>query len=135
MEKTKLGVSVCLLGMLVFLTGYMGSTALLLVAGYILLREENATLRKYAVYTVVFYLGFMLIGMCTGLLGNIIEIINFRGWMYGNTFYSVINAILSTINYIVAIAQKLVYGLFAFCALFGKTVKIGALDKLIEKHF
>lgn len=135
MEKTKLGISVCLLGMLVFLTGYAGITAVLLVAGYILLREENATVRKYAVYTIVFYLAFLLISICIGLLDNLIGIINFRSWMYGSTFYSVFISIISTLNGIVEIARKLVFGLFALCALFGRTIKIGALDKFIEKHF
>lgn len=134
MEKSKLGISVCLLGMIVFLTGYLGITALALVAGYILLREENETLRRYAVYSIVMYIVFALISLCLGALGTVIDIINFRDWMYGSGFYSVLNSILSTISSIVSLAEKAAFGLFALCALFGKPVKFGAVDKVIEKH-
>ena len=46
MEKTKLGISVALFSALTFLTGYLGLTALVLVCGYILLREENESLKN-----------------------------------------------------------------------------------------
>lgn len=134
MEKSKLGISVCLLGMIVFLTGYLGITALILVAGYILLKEENETLRKYAVYSVVIYIAFVLVTLCLGALNTVIDIINFRSWMYDSTIYSVIRSILSTVGSIISLAEKAVFGLLALCALLGKTVKFGALDKLIEKH-
>lgn len=134
MEKSKLGISVCLLGMIVFLTGYLGITALALVAGYILLKEENETLRKYAVYSIVIYIAFMLVSLCLGALGTVLDIINFRSWMYDSTIYSVIRSILSTIGSIVSLAEKAVFGLLALCALLGKPVKFGTLDKLIEKH-
>ncbi len=135
MEKSKLGISVCLLGALVFLSGYTGLTVLALVAGYILLKEENATLKKYAVYAVVISLAFTLLSMCLGGLENLISIINFRSWMYDSTVWSIIRSIISMLGYILALAEKVILGLFAVCALFGKTIKIGVLDKFVEKHF
>lgn len=135
MEKTKLGISVCLMGMLVFLAGYLGITALILVAGYIFIREENETLRKYAVYAIALFTTFLVVDVCINVLHILfIDLINFRSWMYGSTYYSVMNGILSTITYILNLAEKVVFGLFAVGALAGKTIKIGFLDKFAEKH-
>lgn len=139
MEKTKLGISVCLLGALVFLSGYLGLTAVALVAGYVLLREENAKLRKYAAYVIALLVGFTLISMCIGAVSNVFSILNFRSWVYEvdvvGTIYSVITSILSTLSTILALAEKVVFGLFAVCAFLDKEVKIAPLDKFLEKHF
>ena len=64
MEKTKLGISVALLSALTFLSGYLGITVLVLLAGYILIREENVYLKKTAVGTVVLYLAFAALSIC-----------------------------------------------------------------------
>ncbi len=139
MEKTKLGISVCLMGALVFLTGYVGLTALVLVGGYVLLKEESRTLKKYAVYTLVLYLVFLAASMVIAFVGNVFDVLNFKSWMYSvdviSTIYGIIRAILSTLSSILSIAEKLVFGLFAVGALTGKEIKIAALDKLVEKHF
>lgn len=135
MEKTKLGLSVGLLSALMFLTGYAGITAMLLVAGYILIREESRVLKKHAVGTIVLYLVFMVLSMCIGMLDNLFDIFNFGGWMYGSVLYTVTNGFLSTLNYIVAIAEKVVFGLLAVFALGGKEIKIPVIDKFVEKHF
>lgn len=135
MEKSKLGISVCLLSALTFLTGYLGITVLVLVAGYVLIREDNMTLKKTAVSTIVLYLAFIALSLCIGALSSFIDILNFRGWMYGNTVYSVITSILSTLSQIVSLAQKVVFGLLALFALLGKEVKIPVVDKFVEKHF
>lgn len=139
MEKTKLGISVCLMGALVFLAGYAGFTVMALVAGYVLLREENAKLRKYAAYAITFFIGFILVNLCIDAVSNVFSIINIRGWMYSvdviSTIYSVINTILSTLSMIVSLAEKLLFGLFAVCAFMNKDVKLAPLDKFLEKHF
>lgn len=139
MEKTKLGISVGLMGALMFLSGYLGITALVLVGGYILLKEDNRNLKKYAVYTLVLYLVFLAASMVVSFVSNAFDILNFKNWMYSvnviNTLYSILLAILSTLSSIIAIAEKLVFGLLAIGALMGKEIKIAALDKVVDKHF
>lgn len=135
MEKSKLGISVALFSALTFLTGYFGITVLVLVAGYILLREENASLKKNAVNTVVLYLAFAALGICIGLLDNVFDLFNFGGWMYGNIAYTITNGFISTLATLVDIAEKVVFGLLALFALLGKDVKLPVIDKFIEKHF
>ncbi len=135
MEKTKLGISVALFSALTFLCGYLGITALVLVTGYILLREENKSLKKAAVSTIVLYLAFAALSICVGLLSNFFSLINFGGWMYGSVIYTVTNGFTSTLSTLVDIAEKVVFGLLALFALLGKEVKIPVIDKFVEKHF
>lgn len=139
MDKTKLGISVCLMGALVYLCGYLGITALILVGGYILLKEESEKLKKCVAYAVVLYLAFLAVSIVLGLIGNVFDILNFNGWMYSvdviSTIYSIIRAILSTLNTIVTVAEKVAFALLAVGALAGKEIKIAFLDKFVEKHF
>ena len=81
MEKSKLGISVALFSALTFLTGYLGLTALVLVCGYILLREESEVLKKNAASTIVLYLVFAALSLCVGLLSNVLSLANFGNWM------------------------------------------------------
>ncbi len=135
MEKSKLGISVGLFSALTFLTGYLGLTALVLVCGYILIREENASLRKNAVSTVALYLAFAALSICVGLLDNVFDLFNFGNWMYRFGFYSVTNNFISMLNTLIYIAEKVVFGLLALIALGGKEVKIPVITKFVEKHF
>lgn len=135
MEKSKLGISICLLSAFTFLTGYLGITAMVLVVGYILMREENMTLRKSAVGTVVWYLAFAALSICVGLLDNVFDLFNFGGWMYDSGMYTVTKGFISMLNTLVYIAEKVVFGLLALFALLGKEVKIPLVDKFVEKHF
>ncbi len=137
MEKSKLGISVCLLSALTFLSGYFGITVLLLVAGYVLIREENASLKKNAVGTIVLYLAFAALSLCIGLLDNVFDLFNFGSWMYeyAYTAYDIWNSFISCLYTLVDIAEKVVFGLLALFALLGKEVKIPVIDKFLEKHF
>lgn len=135
MEKSKLGISIALFSALTFLTGYLGITAMVLVVGYILIREENMTLKKNAVGTVVLYLAFTALSLCIGILGNVFDLFNFGGWMYGSIVYTITNGFISTLNTLVYIAEKVVFGLLALFALLGKEVKIPLVNKFVEKHF
>lgn len=135
MEKTKLGISVCLMSALVFLSGYAGLTVIALIAGYVLLKEEDAKLKKYAAYTIALYVGFTLLGMCISALDNVVDIFNFNNWMYGSGFYDIFGAIISFLTYIVSLAEKVLFGLFAVFAFLGKEIKVAFLDKFLEKHF
>ncbi len=135
MEKSKLGISVVLLSALTFLSGYFGITVLVLVTGYVLIREENVSLKKNAVGTIVLYLAFSALSLCIGLLDNVFDLFNFGNWMYGMGMYKITTGFISSLNTLVYIAEKVVFGLLALFALMGKEVKIPLVDKFVEKHF
>ena len=137
MEKSKLGISIALFAALMFLTGYLNVIVMVLLAGYILLREENTYLKKTAVGTVVLFLAFAALSLCIGLLSNVFSFFNFGNWMYEYVYsaYKVTNSFFSSLNTLVDIAEKIVFGLLALFALLGKEVKIPVIDKFLEKHF
>ena len=138
MEKTKLGISVGLLGALVFFAGYSGLTVIALVGGYVLLKEENSTLKKYVVYAVALMIAFLAASMCITAIETVFDFLNFNSWMTSvdglSTVYRVIMALFETLTDILYIAEILVFGFLALMALVGKEIKIAFLDKLVEKH-
>ena len=138
MEKTKLGISVGLLGALVFFAGYSGLTVLALVGGYVLLKEENSTLKKYVVYAAALLIAFLAASMCISAIETVFDFLNFNSWMTSvdglSTVYRVILALFETLTDILYIAEILVFGFLALMALAGKEIKIAFLDKLVEKH-
>ena len=134
MEKSKLGISVCLLGAFMFLTGYLGVVAMVLVAGYILLKEDNKSLKKIAVGTIVLCLIFAAFNICVGVLDDVFSMFNFGGWMYGSVMYKITNGFITLLHTVVYLAEKIIYGLLALFALLGKEVKIPLVDKFVEKH-
>ena len=138
MEKTKLGISVGLLGALVFFAGYSGLTVLALVGGYVLLKEENSTLKKYVVYAAALMIAFLAASMCITAIETVFDFLNFNSWMTSvdglSTVYRVIMALFETLTDILYIAEILVFGFLALMALAGKEIKIAFLDKLVEKH-
>ena len=138
MEKTKLGISVGLLGALVFFAGYSGLTVIALVGGYVLLKEENSTLKKYVVYAAALLIAFLAASMCISAIETVFDFLNFNSWMTSvdglSTVYRVIMALFETLTDILYIAEILVFGFLALMALVGKEIKIAFLDKLVEKH-
>lgn len=138
MEKTKLGISVGLLGALVFVSGYTSLTVLALVGGYVLLKEENSTLKKYVVYAAALLIAFLAASMCISAIETVFDFLNFNSWMTSvdglSTVYRVILALFETLTDILYIAEILVFGFLALMALAGKEIKIAFLDKLVEKH-
>jgi hypothetical protein len=138
MEKTKLGISVGLLGALVFFAGYSGLTVLALVGGYVLLKEENSTLKKYVVYAAALMIAFLAASMCITAIETVFDFLNFNSWMTSvdglSTVYRIIMALFETLTDILYIAEILVFGFLALMALAGKEIKIAFLDKIVEKH-
>lgn len=138
MEKTKLGISVGLLGALVFVSGYTSLTVLALVGGYVLLKEENSTLKKYVVYAAALLIAFLAASMCISAIETVFDFLNFNSWMTSvdglSTVYRVIMALFETLTDILYIAEILVFGFLALMALAGKEIKIAFLDKFVEKH-
>ena len=138
MEKTKLGISVGLLGALVFVSGYTSLTVLALVGGYVLLKEENSTLKKYVVYAAALLIAFLAASMCISAIETVFDFLNFNSWMTSvdglSTVYRIIMALFETLTDILYIAKILVFGFLALMALVGKEIKIAFLDKLVEKH-
>lgn len=135
MEKTKLGISAGILGALIYCTGlFSGYMITIIIAGYILIAEEDAWLRKTAVKAVMLLVAFSLIGVLIGLIPDLIEIIDNLLNIFGSYFsLPVINNLLYFIQSIVNLAKIVIFLLLAVLALSKKPVKIPGLDDMVDR--
>lgn len=142
MEKTKLGVSVNLLGAMLVVGVYFGGLQLaVLMAAYVLLFESNEWLKKTIVKAIAFSL---MITVTCAVINLIPDIIN---WALGiiNYFVNIIfksfnlnvnwlarlhGFITSALNYI----KTMVFLVWTFKALNLGTVSIPVVDKFVEKY-
>ena len=136
MQKTKLGISVGMLGALLFFMCLFGGYLIsVILAGYILLFEENAWLRKSAVKGVavticfsILFVAIQLIPDAFGLIGDICRVFN------GSFYLPVLNNIVAVIRDILDLAEKLLFLLLGVKAFSQGTVKIPFIDTIINKY-
>jgi len=140
MEKTKLGISTGLLGAVLYVLGLANTLALVVLVGYVLLRESNETLKKMAIKSLAIVLCFTVISAILGLAGNVYDIsdsslkivtsilssFNFRiNWFY--QLISIARATLSAIETILLL-------LCAAKALKMEDAGIGPVDNFLNKY-
>lgn len=136
MEKTKLGISVNLMAMVLYFSGLLSSTALFLAAGYILLREEDEWLRKAAVKAVVlvavFAAGYALVSVFSNGFSAVESLVN--GIPKLNFNVRVPLNLDSVLRKLLGIAENLVFFVLGLNALNKKSFSVGPVDSLVEKH-
>ncbi len=137
MEKTKLGISVGLMGALMFLISLVGGyVAAILAAGYILLREENRWLKESAIKAVAVLVGFGLLSALIGLIPEAFGFIQsfvlmFGGYLDTPAFYQ---QFINVLTILLAILKTIVFVMLAWKALRQETVTIPVIDRLLKKH-
>lgn len=136
MQKTKLGISVGLLGAALFFVCFFGGcTAAVILAGYILLFEENAWLKRSAVKGVALMFGFMVLSALIALIPNFMTLIDNFASIFGGHFYiNFVSGIINVINTVVSIIQKLLFIALGFKALHQGTIKVPVVDSLLDKY-
>lgn len=136
MQKTKLGVSVGLLGTSVYFMGLFGGyTVVVLLAGYILLCENNEWLRKAAVKAVSVMAAFSFLIAVVNLIPNAISFIDSFVSIFGGHFYiaflsNLVNMVVAALN----ILEKLLLLGLGIKALNQGTISVPVIDKLIDKY-
>lgn len=136
MQKTKLGVSVALLGAAVYFTALISSLIpLLLVAGYILLCEENEWLRRCAVKATVIFMLIALVPAVIGLVEDVFGFINtILGWTGTSFWLRFPGSFDSLFTYAARLAGDCVLLLSGVRALTMGSVSTKRVDSLINKH-
>lgn len=136
MQKTKLGISVGLMGALVYFMGmYAGYLLTVLLVGYVLLFEENEWLKKAAVKALAIMVCFSLLSTVAYLLPNVISAISsilsiFGGYWYWEWMSNLANAVTN----ILSLLQKLLMLVLGLKALSQSDIAVPVVDKLIEKY-
>lgn len=136
MQKTKLGISVGLLGAAIYFTGlFSGYLVAVVLAGYVLLCEDNQWLRRSAVKAISVMIAFSFLITVVNLIPNAISVIDSIVSMFGGNFYiafisNLVNAIVAALN----IIEKLVLLGLGVKALNQGTIAVPVVDNLINKY-
>ena len=134
--KTKLGLSVALMTVLLYCSGIFGGlTVLVLVAGYILLAEENTTLRQNAAKVLTLVFAFSLVAQVLSLIPNVVGLIPQLLSIF-NVYLSIgfLESIFAFLINIIYLAQDILLLVMGGFALLGKNLPIKPLDNFVEKH-
>ena len=134
--KTKLGISVALLGSAVyFLALFGGWLPVIIVAGYILLIESNEWLRKSAIKAVGICLFFSVLSAIIGFVPDAIALMNGIFNIFNESFsIAILSRIIALVIMILSIAQKILLLVLGFKALHQGSVGFGVIDRLVAKH-
>lgn len=135
MHKTKLGISIGMLGALMYVLGlFDGYYVVVLIAGYVLLCEDNEWLRRTSVKVILTMLLFSALNTFTGFASSVVYFINDIFSMFGSFFYApFISNLIDAIERIIGVARKILFLVLAAKALNQGTITIPVVDRLIDK--
>lgn len=136
MQKTKMGISVGLLGAMLFAAALFGGyVAVILLAGYVLLYEENMWLKRSAVKAVALLVCFSVLNAVLGLIPGLISFIDDICNVFGGSFSILfISRIINVITSALSLIKIVLFLLLGFKALGQGTIKVPVVDDLINKH-
>ncbi|MCL2058698.1 MAG: hypothetical protein FWH01_06515 [Oscillospiraceae bacterium] len=134
--KTKLGISIGLLGAAVYFVAlFDGFLALTLIAGYILLFEESEWLKKAAVKAFAILVGVALLRALIALVPDLFNLINNFIGIFGQSFtVRPVTSFISFVDTALVIGRKLLMLMLGLQALTQNSIAVGPIDKLVDKH-
>ena len=137
MQKTKLGISVGLMGLIMCLAGmFTGYVAAVVIAGYILLAEENIWLKKTAAKVICLMLAFSVLSAAVTFIPTVWSAIESFVQIFSPYFFSsVFHQIFSFFSEVVSILRTVVFAILAYKSISQGTIKIPVVDGLLDKHF
>lgn len=136
MNKSKLGISANLLAAIVYLLGLFGNTvALVIAAGYVLIREDDEWLRKSAIKALVIHVFLTALTYVIAFVPGVFEAINsFIGIFKSSFNYSTLIRIQSFLDDAITVVRYAAFLVLAFLALKGKSAAIPGVDDAVQKH-
>lgn len=136
MQKTKIGVSVGLLGAAIYFMGlFSGYLTVVLPIGYVLLFEENEWLRKSAVKAVALMVVFSLAAAVMNLIPNVIGVLDNLASIFGGSFHiGFLSSLVYAVTEALDILEKLLFMGLGVRALTQGTIAVPAVDGLINKY-
>ena len=135
MKKTKLGITVGLFGAGMYFMGLVSSLPLVIMAGYALLFEQDAWLKKTAIKAVAVVLFFSILSAFISLGGNADSLLTQLVRLFWSRFrIPYLSELLSICRTIISVLQTLVLLLLGFSALKKGEFKVANIDGLIETH-
>lgn len=136
MEKTKLGISVGMLGAVVYFSAaLLGYISLFIVCGYILLVEKTEWLKKCVIKAAVLMLLYSLLSKVIGIIPQIFTLGSEEA-LFGN-YYLYMAGVYQIVSVVIVVLNLVRIGLFIALgakALSEKTIVIPIVDRLIDKY-
>lgn len=137
MERTKLGIPATLMGVALCLLGWFGGYVIVgLAVGYVLLKEENAQLRRLAVKVLAVMLTFSAVSYVLGLPGDVVgilyQLLNVLGIYEG--YSNSITGLMNLLSGVWSLCRTLVFLLMAANAASNKEFKVPVVDALLDKY-
>lgn len=134
MLKTKLGISIALVGAAMYFLGAVSFIPAMLLAGYVLIAEQNEWLRRQAAKMIGVVIVFGLLSIAVGWLDDAAGVLNIIVRWFDDDVYLKIPANLTTLcQYIISLAREIFLLVMGFMALGMKGVKLGVVDKQLDK--
>ncbi|MDE5590375.1 MAG: hypothetical protein K2J60_14750 [Acetatifactor sp.] len=134
MLKTKLGISIALVGAAMYFLGAFSFTPAVLLAGYVLIAEENEWVKRQAAKMVGVVVLFSLLSIAVGWIDDVVGVLNIIvRWFNSDVYLSVPANLTSLCRYIITIAKEVLLLVMGFRALGMKNVKFGLIDKPLDK--
>lgn len=136
MEKTKLGISVGVAGAALFFVAYFGGyVPAILMAGYVLIAEQNEWLKRAAVKAVATLVCFSVLFTVIGLLPDALSWIRTLVNVFNGSFdYGIVTKILSVFTEALSIAKTVIFLMLGVKALTLSTIKVPFVDNFINKY-
>lgn len=136
MQKTKLGITVGALGAITFFAGFFGGYfAAIVLAGYALLFEENAWLKRSVVKAVVLMVFFSVTVAIINVIPDLLEFVGNIASVFNGNFSiikvnQVVNVVVSGLN----LVEKVLFLGLGVKALSQGTIVIPFIDKKVSKY-
>lgn len=136
MQKTKLGITVGALGVITFFAGFFGGyLAAIVLAGYALLFEENAWLKRSVVKAVVLMVFFSVTVAIINVIPDLLEFVGNIASVFNGNFSiikvnQVVNVVVSGLN----LVEKVLFLGLGVKALSQGTIVIPFIDKKVSKY-
>lgn len=136
MQKTKLGISVGLMGFITYFACYFGSYVVAIILfGYILLFESNQWLRKTAVKALILTIAFSLLSTLVGLIPDIIDFIGSIASVFNGSFYlSIVSKIVTVLTSAILLVKTVLFIVLGIKALGQGSITVPLVDDLTNKN-
>ena len=136
MQKTRLGVGVGLVAAAMYFIGLFGGyLAAIVLAGYVLLFEEDEWLKKTVVKVVSLMVLFSVLTGIINLIPDMMDCLsNFIKGFYGFLVVGILSRTTTLAVIILDIIRTLLFIVLGFMALHQKTIAMPLIDKMINKY-
>lgn len=134
--KTKLGISVGMLGAMIYFAALFGGyLPVIILAGYVLLFEENEWLKKSAVKAAAVMVSFAFFITLLNLIPELLYWISSLVFVFKGSFnYTVVDSIINVITKLLDIIRTCLFLGLGAKALNQGTIAVPFVDKIISKY-